>query len=184
MRRVKVNGVEIVVGTPNDAKENYPSIVLGKDSVPLADGSLHIFTFLSSDEWVQLLGVRQLGAFDWAKPQDWYSAQTKARGLEAVERDQFVWLYPHDRNDPYHHTGRPCSLRNLRDDWLYRVICRTLAGLPIYRDDKLNCLPDMRQQWFHIATVGLMPGLVDMMRADVQEARQATEQEEADAHKT
>jgi hypothetical protein len=32
MRRVKINGVEIVVGTPQDAKDNYAHIVPGRDS--------------------------------------------------------------------------------------------------------------------------------------------------------
>jgi hypothetical protein len=56
------------------------------------------------------------------------------------------------------------------------MITRTLAGLPIYKSDLLNPHPDMREQWFHLATVGL--GGVDHLRDEAMEMRLATPEEE------
>jgi hypothetical protein len=176
MRRVSINGVEIVVGTDRDAKENFSHINVDRDAIKLGDGHLYIFTALGGDEIVELLGVREIGTFDWAKPQAWYSAEVARVGLQATEHAMWVWLYPHDRTSEYRNTGRPLSLRKLMDGWLLRVICRTLAGLTVYRDDKLNTMPDTQEQWFHLAAVGI--GGIDYLRDDAMVMHIATDAEE------
>lgn len=178
MRRVRINGVEIVVGTERDAKENYAHINVDRDAIKLGDGHLYIFTSLTGDDIANLLGVRALGSFDWAKPQDWYNQEVRRSGLQQTERAMWVWLYP--KTGEYRHTGRPLSLRRLMDDWLLRVICRTMAGLPIYKDDKLNVMPDTQEHWFHLATVGAH-GL-GYLRDEASVWQIATDEQEAEAH--